>query len=85
MLQSAEAHAQTAVHPRDFYDARRITLLTGAEVVRLDPAGHRVHLVDGRALGYSRCLLATGGRARELPAFPRGTAGVHYILSLIHI
>ncbi|WP_035212933.1 NAD(P)/FAD-dependent oxidoreductase [Achromobacter marplatensis] len=82
VLQSAEAHAQTAVHPGDFYEQRRITLLTGAEVVRLDPADHQIHLADGRALSYSRCLLATGGRARELPAFPRGTAGVHYIRTL---
>ncbi|CAB3918984.1 NAD(P)/FAD-dependent oxidoreductase [Achromobacter piechaudii] len=82
VLQSAEAHAQTAVHPGDFYEQRRITLLTGAEALRLDPSAHLVHLSDGRRLEYSRCLLATGGRARELPSLPRGTAGVHYIRTL---
>ncbi|WZB72002.1 NAD(P)/FAD-dependent oxidoreductase [Achromobacter xylosoxidans] len=39
-------------------------------------------LADGRDLPYSRCLLATGGRARELPGLPRGTPGVHYIRTL---
>lgn len=82
VLQSNEAHAQTAVHPSGFYEQRRIGLLTGVEVVRLDPAGHLVHLADGRRLNYHRCLLATGGRARELPTLPRGTAGVHYIRTL---
>ncbi|MBB1595483.1 NAD(P)/FAD-dependent oxidoreductase [Achromobacter sp. UMC46] len=82
VLQAAEAHAQTAVHPGGFYEQRRIALLTGAEAVRLDPAGHLVHLADGRSLRYHRCLLATGGRARELPNLPRGTPGVHYIRTL---
>lgn len=82
VLQAADAHAQTAVHPEGFYEARRIALLTGAEAVRLDPAGHLVHLADGRQLHYRRCLLATGGRARELPNLPRGTPGVHYIRTL---
>lgn len=76
------AEAQTAVHPGNLYEQRRITLLTGAEAVRLDAAGHLVHLADGRRLDYRRCLLATGGRARELPSLPRGTPGVHYIRTL---
>ena len=66
----------------DFYERQRITLLTGTEVVRID-AGRRIaRLADGRDLPYSRCLLATGGRARELPGLPRGTPGVHYIRTL---
>ena len=70
------------MHPDDFYERQRITLLTGAEVVRID-AGRRIaRLADGRDLPYSRCLLATGGRARELPGLPRGTPGVHYIRTL---
>ena len=70
------------MHPEDFYERQRITLLTGTEVVRID-AGRRIaRLADGRDLPYSRCLLATGGRARELPGLPRGTPGVHYIRTL---
>ena len=81
-LQTADAHGRTSVHPEDFYERQRITLLTGTEVVRID-AGRRIaRLADGRDLPYSRCLLATGGRARELPGLPRGTPGVHYIRTL---
>ena len=59
------------MHPENFYERQRITLLTGTEVVRID-AGRRIaRLADGRDLPYSRCLLATGGRARELPGLPR--------------
>lgn len=82
VLQAAETPVQTAVHPSDFYEQRRITLLTDADVVRLDADAHLVQLADGRQLNYHRCLLATGGRARELPSLPRGTPGVHYIRTL---
>lgn len=82
VLQTADAHGQTAVHAGDFYEQQRITLLTGTEAVAINAADRTVRLADGRALPYSRCLLATGGRARELPSLPRGTPGVHYIRTL---
>ncbi|HEX8995725.1 MAG TPA: FAD-dependent oxidoreductase [Ktedonobacterales bacterium] len=37
-------------------------------VARLDPANHRAHLADGRAITYRSALLATGARATPLPA-----------------
>ncbi|WP_313388569.1 FAD-dependent oxidoreductase, partial [Achromobacter aegrifaciens] len=79
VLQSPGAHGQTAVHPQDFYAQQGVTLLTGMQALRIDAANRLVELADGRSLPYSRCLLATGGRARELPSLPRGTPGVHYI------
>ncbi|WP_447919180.1 NAD(P)/FAD-dependent oxidoreductase [Achromobacter aegrifaciens] len=81
-LQTAAAPGQTAVHPEDFYERQRVTLLTGTEALRIDAANRLVRLADGSDLPYSRCLLATGGRARELPSLPRGTPGVHYIRTL---
>ncbi|MDH1299832.1 FAD-dependent oxidoreductase [Achromobacter sp. GD03932] len=82
VLQNPGAHGQTAVHPQDFYEQQGVTLLTGIEALRIDAAKRLVELADGRSLPYSRCLLATGGRARELPSLPRGTPGVHYIRTL---
>ena len=67
-----------SVHPENFYERQRITLLTGTEVVRID-AGRRIaRLADGRDLPYSRCLLATGGRARTArPAARHARRALH--------
>ncbi|AZW28957.1 pyridine nucleotide-disulfide oxidoreductase [Bordetella bronchiseptica GA96-01] len=82
VLQGTATHAEAAVHPAGFYAENDIALLTGTAVAALDPAARTVRLADGRTLAYDRCLLATGGHARELPALPRGRAGVHYIRTL---
>lgn len=43
------------------------TLRLGQEVVEISPASHLVRLRSGETIGYSRLLLATGGRPRGLP------------------
>ena len=43
-----------------FYKKHDLTLVTGVEVTKLEPAAHRVQLADGRALDYGALLLATG-------------------------
>lgn len=43
-------------------------MLLGVSVVKLDLASQRVELADGQWVEYTRLLLATGGRARPLPA-----------------
>ena len=53
-------------HPEGKYDQQDIELLLGTKVVGLDPGTKLVRLADGRALGYDRLLLATGGQARRL-------------------
>ncbi|AMG86866.1 NAD(P)/FAD-dependent oxidoreductase [Bordetella bronchiseptica] len=82
VLQGTATHAEAAVHPAGFYAENDIALLTETAVAALDPIARTVRLADGRTLPYDRCLLATGGHARELPALPRGRAGVHYIRTL---
>ena len=43
-----------------YYKKHDLTLVTGVEVTKLEPAAHRVVLADGRALDYGALLLATG-------------------------
>jgi 3-phenylpropionate/trans-cinnamate dioxygenase ferredoxin reductase subunit len=43
-----------------YYKKHDLTLVTGVEVTKLEPAAHRVTLADGRALEYGALLLATG-------------------------
>jgi NADPH-dependent 2,4-dienoyl-CoA reductase/sulfur reductase-like enzyme len=49
-----------------FYAERRISLMSRVEVARIDPAAHRVHLSDGRALEYGALLIATGAEPIRL-------------------
>ena len=62
----------TALFPPGFYEAKRIEVLTGTRAVALDPAARAVTLANGDSLGYSKLLLATGGRVRTLPSAPAG-------------
>jgi len=51
----------------DWYAANDIEVRTGTEVVDLDCDGQRVELASGEWLPYDSLVLATGGRARQLP------------------
>jgi len=82
-LLEADKDAQIAIHQAGHYEDSRIDLRLGVRVARIDPPNHRVLLGDGSVLPYAQCLLATGGRARELPGHPAGsTPGLHYVRTL---
>jgi NADPH-dependent 2,4-dienoyl-CoA reductase/sulfur reductase-like enzyme/nitrite reductase/ring-hydroxylating ferredoxin subunit len=48
------------LRPRDFYDAHRIELRTGAAAGSLDPTARTLRLAGGETLPFDRLLLATG-------------------------
>lgn len=70
-----ERHA--ILRPADFFTARRIDLLTGERVIRIDRERRRVELASDRAVPYDTLVLATGARNRTLPF-----DGVHYLRTL---
>ncbi len=70
------------LHPRDFYDERRIELLLGAEVTALDPQAKTVTLSDGRSLEYGALILATGAEPVRLPLPGSDRPHVHSLRSL---
>ncbi|HEX6899378.1 MAG TPA: FAD-dependent oxidoreductase [Thermoanaerobaculia bacterium] len=70
------------LHPRDFYDERRIELLLGAEVTAVDPQAKTVTLSDGRSLEYAALILATGAEPVRLPLPGSDRPHVHYLRSL---
>ncbi|AOB31198.1 ferredoxin reductase [Bordetella sp. H567] len=82
VLRDADAEHAAAIHPHTFYAEQDIRLMRGIEALALDRARREIRLADGTVLAYDRCLLATGGQARELPALPRGTPKVHYVRTL---
>ncbi|MDO7925477.1 FAD-dependent oxidoreductase [Pseudomonas sp. KFB-139] len=53
--------------------------LSGNPVTALDPSRHRLQLADGNWLDYARLLIATGGRARQLPIAVQQPANLLYL------
>lgn len=53
--------------------------LGGVKVARIEPLEHRVLLSNGVCLEYSKLLLATGGRSRNLPMDETLLSNVHYL------
>ncbi|HTD84370.1 MAG TPA: FAD-dependent oxidoreductase [Gemmatimonadaceae bacterium] len=49
-----------ALHPKDFYEAQHIQILSGVEAVSLDAKAKTVQLSDGSSREYGCLLIATG-------------------------
>ncbi|VTU17715.1 NAD(P)/FAD-dependent oxidoreductase [Variovorax sp. RA8] len=82
VLCDAAMDERIGIHPAGFHADHSIELRLGTVVASIDAARSVAHCSDGEALSFSRCLLATGGRARGLPDLPEGTPGVHTIRTL---
>ncbi|MFN9525638.1 MAG: NAD(P)/FAD-dependent oxidoreductase [Pseudomonadaceae bacterium] len=67
------------------YDKLQIECWTGIAVSAIDRQGHCVLLDDGRAVGYTKLVLATGGRPRRLSDPAANKANVHYIRTVADI
>lgn len=57
-----------ALKAADGYDKQNIALLSGERVVVLDATENCLRTQGGRKIRYEYCVLATGARARMLPA-----------------
>jgi 3-phenylpropionate/trans-cinnamate dioxygenase ferredoxin reductase subunit len=77
-----EASAPLPLRGRTFYEDNAVELLGGLTATRIDRARKEVALGDGRALPYTRLVLATGARARCLPGVDEAHPGVHQIRTL---
>lgn len=63
-----ENPALQLVLPADWWQQNAVTLRTGVQVTRIDRDHRLVELASGEALPWDKLLLATGARARPLPA-----------------
>lgn len=70
------------LHPREFYDERRIELLLGARAAGIDPQAKTVTLSDGRSIGYGALILATGADPVRLPIPGGDRPHVYYLRTL---
>ncbi len=69
------------IRPESFWAAKRIELLVGRKVVRVEPDRHLVLTGDGQALSYGNLIWATGGVPRSLVCSGHDLAGVHSMRS----
>ncbi|XP_073429208.1 apoptosis-inducing factor 1, mitochondrial isoform X2 [Dendrobates tinctorius] len=53
-----------------------VSVVTGRKVVHLDVRENKVKLNDGTLISYEKCLIATGGTPRNLPAIERASEEV---------
>jgi 3-phenylpropionate/trans-cinnamate dioxygenase ferredoxin reductase subunit len=54
------------LHPRDFYQAQHIEILSGVEAKTVDVKSKTIHLSDGSSREYGCLLIATGARPIQL-------------------
>ena len=75
-----QALPETAtLHPREWYDERKVDLHLGVTATRLDPTAHTLSLSDGRVLTWDRLLIATGSSVRRLDVPGSDLANVLYL------
>ncbi|WP_431966722.1 NAD(P)/FAD-dependent oxidoreductase [Nocardia sp. bgisy134] len=68
MLAGAAVERRTLLDTAESWRDKDIELRTGVTVEDIDTERRQVRLAGGEKLGYDRLLLATGARARSLPA-----------------
>ncbi|XP_043560419.1 apoptosis-inducing factor 1, mitochondrial [Chiloscyllium plagiosum] len=61
------------VSPQDlpFVENGGVAVLTSRKVLHMDVRGNKVRLDNGSEIAYDKCLIATGGTPRNLPALER--------------
>jgi 3-phenylpropionate/trans-cinnamate dioxygenase ferredoxin reductase component len=77
-LRSEENLDGWQVKPPGWYEEHDVDRLA-EEVMGIDAAAQRVRLGPGRELGYSKLLIATGGRNRRLEIPGADLPGLHYL------
>ena len=80
---------QLYLKPQATYDKARIEFMPNTRAERIDRAARTVALSDGREIGYTKLVIATGGHARQL-ALPdmdviEKQPNFHYLRTLDHV
>ncbi len=81
VLQGADALADIYLKPDTWYEENNLELLSGAQVVSIEPGTRRLVMEDGSALAYDKLLLATGADVRRIPELEQDRIPYHYLRS----
>ncbi|AEG45407.1 NAD(P)/FAD-dependent oxidoreductase [Isoptericola variabilis] len=78
-LRGQEHREDIFVLGENWYGEHGVELRTSTTVAAVDPASHRITLVDGATLPFSTALLATGSTPRSLGVPGSDFGNVHYL------
>jgi 3-phenylpropionate/trans-cinnamate dioxygenase ferredoxin reductase subunit len=67
------------VNPLGWYEENGVELLTGTNVMSLDPAARTAKLQGGEEVGFGKALIATGAMVNILRVEGAENEGVHYL------
>jgi nitrite reductase (NADH) large subunit len=73
---------QLELHPRAWYDERRIRIETDADVVKILPAEKRIMLADGREMPWQSLVIASGSLSFQPQVAGNSRPGVHTLWNL---
>jgi len=75
--------SQLYLRPEAWYVDQNIELNTSVKVTCIDRAKREVHLSDGTTAQWSKLIITTGSKVRELPqSVTNNLSGLHYIRTL---
>ena len=75
--------SQLYLRPESWYADQNIELNTSVKVTCIDRAKRVLHLSDGTTAQWSKLMIATGSKVRELPqSVTNNLSGLHYIRTL---
>ncbi len=71
--------ADAFVNPVDWYEENGVELLSGVNVISLDPAARTAKLQGGEEVAFGKALLATGAMVNILRVEGAENEGIHYL------
>ena len=78
-LRGEAAREDAYVNPPGWYEENGVELLTGVNVMSLDPAARTAKLQGGEEVGFGKALLATGAMVNILRVEGAENEGIHYL------
>jgi 3-phenylpropionate/trans-cinnamate dioxygenase ferredoxin reductase subunit len=78
-MRGEAAREDAYVNPADWYEQNDIELLTGRNVMSLDPAARTAKLQGGEEVSFGNALLATGAVVNILRVDGAENEGIHYL------
>jgi 3-phenylpropionate/trans-cinnamate dioxygenase ferredoxin reductase component len=78
-LRGESKRADALVNPSSWYEENGVELLTGTNVMELDPGERRAKLQGGDEVVFEKALLATGAMVNLLRVEGCAAEGIHYL------
>jgi 3-phenylpropionate/trans-cinnamate dioxygenase ferredoxin reductase subunit len=78
-LRGEAERSDAYVNPKSWYEENDVELLTGTNVMSLDPEARTAKLQGGSEVGFGKALLATGANVNILRVEGAENEGIHYL------